>query len=112
MFKNIIFKTIQGIKNLYERLDNAYQQTYTDKTVSEAVNSEIDKRKKNNRDITLEKIAMALRHQYFEDTKDFMPYDVSKELAKEFYAVAKIKGDVDEMNNWVGEEKNGKGKND
>ena len=68
MFKKLLYKHIQKIKKLYERMDDAYQQTYTDKTAGRQLNEKIEKRKQLNKQKTLNRITELLTAQFHKET--------------------------------------------
>lgn len=101
--QKIIFSFIQFIKNLYEELDRAYQETYTDITVSINANKEIEKRKKANKQIFIKKVMDKARQDFYKEN-GFKPHNVElRAFAEDIFQIAKEKGDLDEFNNFIGE---------
>lgn len=103
MFQKFIYNLIQSIKHLYERLDMAYEQTYTDNVISYKLSKERIKRRKENKKRVIAIMKDFVKKQYREAEHDEMPEYVAEGLALNLYAIAQAKGDIDEFGNFVGE---------
>lgn len=99
MFQRIIFDFIQSVKKLYEKLDRAYQETYADLNVSFQAKEEINKRRKINKKLFINK-AMEQAKKDFRKENGFEPHNVElRRFAEEMFRIALQRGDLDEFYN-------------
>lgn len=103
MFQKFIYNFIQSIKHLYEKLDMAYEQTYTDNVISYKLSKERIRRKKEKKLELLAKIKKHIQDDYFNKEHEEMPDFVAEAFAKDFYAIASARGDIDELGNFIGD---------
>ena len=99
MFKFFIERIISFLGKCYQKLNNAYNETYADKKVGKEIAEEIEKRKEANRLNFIRQQALAIGMHHIMNGK---PMPTPKQALLEAQAIfehAKERGHVDELNN-------------
>ena len=103
MFQRFIYNFIRRLKKLYDKLDMAYERTYTDSTISPMLNQEIENRKVKNKANSIKKIKQAIKESFKRQFNQRLDDKMAELFANDFYKIAKDRGEIDELGNFTGE---------
>lgn len=96
MFKTFMYKGIQGLKKLYEFLDEVYKEAYSQ--MEKEFQLQVDKIKEKNKKNFIKRLAALVSIKCLNDTGIPMPDIMAEEFAKEMFKEAKKCGDLDILN--------------
>ena len=99
MFQKILFKILNLLGKLYGRFNVAYNEVYSDKNTGIIANTEIEKRKIENKEKFIYALAgMAIIRAFKQDGVILNPKK-AREYAEFVFNREKEKGNIDELNN-------------
>lgn len=98
MFQKLLFKISNFLGKLYGKFNVAFNETYSDKKTGECANSEIERRKEENKEKFVSSIAvLTMLHAYSQDKEILNPY-LARKYAEYVFDKEKAKGNIDELN--------------
>lgn len=101
MFKEFIKRVINKLKTITKRIEEAYEETYPDFELVNQFNKEVERRKEENKQNLLMRLAIMVMKKCYEDTGHTPPFFVAQQMAEDMFEMGKEKGDINELNELV-----------
>lgn len=101
MFKRLIKRLINWLKDVTKNMEEAYELTYPDMELVSQFGKEVERRKKKNKEALLFKMTMLIISKCMEDTGEAPSMLTAKLMAEDMFEIGKIKGDINELNEFI-----------
>ena len=95
MFQIVIKKIIQGLKDLTERMEYAYNESFTDMDLVREANNAIQAMRNKNKKDFIETMATLTTQKILKEEGWLMPRHMARAKGEQMFTEALIQGDVD-----------------